>query len=259
MIFQALAELEANRMGGALCTVVRAQGSTPRHAGSKMLVYPDGRITGSVGGGEMEARVIQEALQAIRDGKPRIVEYSMADPHRGDPGVCGGTVEVFVDPIQPKPALVVIGAGHVGQAVAHLAKWLGFYVVVSDDRSEMCSPQVVPDADEYLPVPMTEIPARLRITPNTFFVLTTRSVDIDVPGLPALLASPAAYIGVIGSQRRWETTRQKLQDAGISAEAIARIKSPVGLEIHAETPAEIAVSILAEIISLRSGRAGPTT
>ena len=113
-----------------MCTIDPQQGSTPRHTGSKMLVYPDGSIIGTVGGGEMENRVIAEARQAILDGKPRLLEYQMADPKRGDPGVCGGQVEVFVEPIQPKPILVVIGAGHVGKAVAHLAHWLGFWVVV---------------------------------------------------------------------------------------------------------------------------------
>jgi xanthine dehydrogenase accessory factor len=252
MIYQALAELEAKNQTGALCVVVRTQGSTPRHEGSKMLVYPDGRIIGSVGGGEVESRVIAEALAAMQDGKSRNLEYNMSDPKRGDPGICGGTVEVFVDPIQQKPALVVIGAGHVGKAVAHLAKWLGFYVVVSDDRPELCTPESVPDADEYMPVPMAEIPSMLQITTNTSLVLTTRGVDIDVPGMPKLLDSPAAYIGVIGSKRRWETTRKKLMDLGVPEEKIAKVKSPVGIEIQAETPEEIAVSIMAEIIGLRN-------
>lgn len=252
MIYQALAALEAKNQPGVLCTIVRAQGSTPRHAGSKMLVYPDGHITGTVGGGEMESRVIHEALEAMQDGKPRMIEYNMSDPTRGDPGVCGGTVEVFVDPIQPKPALLVIGAGHVGKAVAHLAKWLGFYVAVSDDRPEMCTPENIPAADEFLPVMMAEIPSKFQLTPQTYIVVTTRGVDIDVPGLPGLLDSPAAYIGVIGSKRRWETTRQKLQEIGIGEAVIGRVRSPVGLEIGAETPEEIAVSILAEIIELRN-------
>src|SRR5512139_4069094 len=106
-VFQAIAELEQENQAGALCTVVRSKGSTPRHTGSKMLVYPDGSIVGTVGGGELENRVIKEALQAIRDGRPRMLEYQMTDPERGDPGVCGGQVEVYVEPIQPKPTLVV--------------------------------------------------------------------------------------------------------------------------------------------------------
>lgn len=250
-IYQVLAELEANNQPAALCTIVSSQGSTPRHVGSKMIVYQDGHIFGSVGGGELESRVLAIALEAIQDGKPRILEYSLAEPQRGDPGVCGGQVEVFVEPILPKPTLVVIGAGHVGKAVAHLAHWLGYHVVVSDDRPELCSAELVPDADEFIPGPMAELPQHLKITSGTYLVLTTRNVTIDVPGLPALLATPAAYIGVIGSRRRWATTQEMLRDAGVAEEQLSRIHSPMGLEIQAETPEEIAVSILAEITKER--------
>lgn len=250
-LYRALAQLEADNGAGALCTVIRSQGSTPRHAGSKMLVYPDGTIVGTVGGGELENRVIAEARQAILDGKLRLVEYNMADPARGDPGVCGGQVEIFVEPLQPKPTLVVVGSGHVGKAVAHLAHWLGFRVVVTDDRPNFATPEAVPDADEYLPVPISELAEHLEITPWTYLVLTTRGVNVDIQGLPALLDTPAAYIGVIGSQRRWATSRQQLLEQGIPPEKIARVRSPVGLELNAETPEEIAVSIMAEIIMLR--------
>jgi len=253
MIYTAIAELEEKNEAAALCTVVRSSGSTPRHATSKMLVYPDGRILGTVGGGELENRVIDQALQSLQDGTPRLLEYSMTDPQRGDPGVCGGQVEVFVEPIMPKPVLVVVGSGHVGKAVAHLAKWLGFRVAVSDDRPEFCNPQAVPDADAFYPGSMAELPDQLKITPWTYLVLTTRGVTIDVPGLPALLDSPAAYIGIIGSKRRWTTTRKKLIEIGVPEEKLRRVRSPIGLELRAETPEEIAVSIMAEIIMLRQG------
>lgn len=199
----------------------------------------------------MESRVVAEALQSLRDGKPRLLAYNMAEPQQGDPGVCGGQVEIFVEPVLPKPTLVVVGGGHVGRAVAHLAHWLGFWVVLSDDRSEFCTPKSVPDADEFFPVPLPEFSKRFVITPWTYMVLTTRSVDIDVPGLPGLLNSPAAYIGVIGSRRRWETTRKQLLDAGVTVEKLDGVHSPIGLDLGAETPEEIAVSILAEIIRIR--------
>ena len=247
-IYQVLVELEANHQPVALCTIVSSQGSTPRHVGSKMIVYQDGHIFGTVGGGELESRVLAIALEAIQDGKPRLLAYNLADPQRGDPGVCGGQVEVFVEPIQPKPTLVVVGAGHVGKAVAHLAHWLGFHVVVSDDRPELCSSEFVPEADEFIPGPLAELPQHISITSWTYLVLTTRNVTIDVPGLPALLETPAAYIGVIGSKRRWATTLQMLREAGVAEERLARVHSPMGLEIKAETPEEIAVSIMAEII-----------
>lgn len=256
MFYRALAELEEKNEAGALCLIVRSQGSTPRHMASKMLVYPDGRILGSIGGGELESRVIHEAKQAIIDGKPRLLTYQMTDPARGDPGVCGGQVEIYIDPIQPKPVMVVVGGGHVGKAVVHLAHWLGFYVVVTDDRLEYCTPEAVPDADEYHPLPLEELPQKFQITPWTYIVLTTRGVNIDIQGLPALLKTAAAYIGVIGSKRRWATTRQQLLQSGVPEELLARVRSPIGLELNAETPEEIAVSILAEIIMLRRGGDG---
>lgn len=255
-VYQAVAELEARNGSGVLCTIVRSQGSTPRHTASKMLVYPDGSIVGSVGGGELENRVIAEAQQALEDGCARMLEYAMADPARGDPGVCGGQVEVYVEPILPRPTLVVIGAGHVGKAVVHLAHWLGYYVVVSDDRAGMCSPEIIPEADAYLPLPMAELPAQLDITPWTAIVLTTRGSDVDVMGLPAILNTPARYIGLIGSRRRWEITRKQLVEQGVEAAQLARVRSPIGLELNAETPEEIAVSIMAEVLMLRLGGHG---
>jgi xanthine dehydrogenase accessory factor len=255
-IYSALANLEKEHEAAALCTVVRTSGSTPRGSTSKMLVYLDGHILGTVGGGELENRVRNEALEALKDNTPRLLEYNMADPSRGDVGVCGGQVEVFVEPILPAPLLVVVGGGHVGKAVSHLAKWLGFRVAVSDDRVEFCTPEANPDADEFYPVPMADLPNQLKITPHTYLVLTTRGVTIDVPGLPPLLESPAAYIGVIGSRKRWTTTVKELKVQGISKELIERVHSPIGLELQAETPEEIAVSIMAEILMERGGGTG---
>ncbi|MCS6992554.1 MAG: XdhC family protein [Anaerolineales bacterium] len=240
----------------ALCTITEAHGSTPRHTGSKMLVFEDGRFIGTIGGGELERRVLDEARKVIQAGKPVKLHYAMSDPARGDPGVCGGQVEVFVEPILPKETIVVIGGGHVGKAVAHLAKWLGFWVVVSDDRAEFCTPEMNPDADVFLHVPMAELPRHLNINRNTYLLLTTRGSAVDVAGLPALLETPARYIGVIGSKRRWATTVKALKERGISEQALARVHSPMGLELNAETPEEIAVSMMAEILLLKHGGDG---
>jgi len=255
-IYRALAEIEKSNESAALCTVVKSIGSTPRHVGSKMLVYPDKKFVGTVGGGDLENRVLNEALLAMDDGQTRLLSYTMADPARGDPGVCGGTVEVFVEPILPPATIVVIGAGHVGKAVVHLAKWLGFRVAVSDDRPEFCNPEATPDADAYYPVPMGELPAHLKINNRTYIVITSRGSNVDAQGLPDLLEAEAAYIGVIGSKRRWLTTVKALQAKGVSEKRIARVHSPMGLELNAETPEEIAVSIMAEILMLRDKGTG---
>ena len=255
-IFDRLAEAERKGEPVALCTVIRAQGSVPRHTGSKMLVFEDGSIEGSIGGGEMESRVIAAARQALADGQARITPYSLSDPSQGDPGVCGGEVEVFVDPIGNKPAVVVFGGGHVGRAVVHLAHWLGFRTVIADDRAEYASRESAPEADEHIVCPLGELAQRTRIDAMTYLVLATRGVGIDVEGLPGLLDSPAAYIGIIGSRRRWETASAELEGRGVPRAGLERIHSPMGLELNAETPEEIAVSILSEIILVRRGGTG---
>jgi xanthine dehydrogenase accessory factor len=256
IIYEALAEIASANETAVLCTVVRSEGSTPRHVGSKMLVYPGGRFIGTVGGGDLEHRVLDEAGRALLEGTTRLLAYTLADPARGDPGVCGGQVEVFLEPILPSPTIIIIGAGHVGKAVAHLAKWLGFRVAVSDDRAEFCTPENIPEADAYYPVAMKELPNQLRVDRHTYLVLTTRGSPIDVDGIDSLLDSPASYIGVIGSKRRWATTVKELVARGVSEEKISRVHSPMGLELHAETPEEIAVSILAEILMIRDRGTG---
>ena len=255
-IYQVTANLERNNQPGALCIIIRTQGSTPRHVSSKMVVYPDGSIDGTVGGGLLENYVVSAALHALNDGKPRMLTYDMVDPQQGDPGNCGGRVEIYVEPILPKPILLIVGSGHVGKALAHLAHWLGFRVVISDDRPEFCTPEAIPEADEYYPVPMAESPRHFSITTWTYIILTTRGVSVDVPGLPALLDSPAAYLGVIGSHRRWATTRRELIENGVSEDKVDKVHSPIGLELSAETPEEISVSIMAEIIMIRNGGNG---
>jgi xanthine dehydrogenase accessory factor len=255
-IYQAISEIEKNNGSAALCTVVKSSGSTPRHVGSKMLVYPDGKFIGTVGGGDLEHRVLDEAWITMGDGESRLLTYTMADPARGDPGVCGGTVEVFVEPILPPAMVVVIGAGHVGKAVVHLAKWLGFRVAVSDDRPEFCNPEAVPGADAYYPVEMGRLPEQLQINNRTYLVITSRGASVDVQGLPGLLEANPAYIGVIGSKRRWLTTVKGLKERGVAEEKIARVHSPMGLELNAETPEEIAVSIMAEILMMRDKGTG---
>lgn len=250
-IYAAITQAKENGESVALCTVVRSEGSTPRHVGSKMLVYRDGAFVGSVGGGDLEHRVLDEALASMADGEARLLHYNMSDPARGDPGVCGGQVEVFVEPILPVPTVVVIGAGHVGKAVAHLAKWLNFRVAVSDDRPAFCNKEAIPDADAFHVCDMQDLPSRVKIDSRTFLVLTTRGSSLDVEGLPVLLRSPAAYIGVIGSRRRWATTVKGLEERGVAKAELARVHSPMGIELRAETPEEIAVSIMAEVLMVR--------
>lgn len=248
-VFNALVDIKRTGTSGALCTIIKTKGSTPRKEGSKMLVFENGSIVGTVGGGEVEARVIQEALNSIKSGKSRIISYDLIDPDQGDPGICGGSLEIFVDPIDKPEELVVVGGGHVGKAVVFLAKWLGFRVILNDDRKEFCSPDLVPGADEYIHCPLAELPGKYQIPASAAVVLVTRNQKVDINGLPELLAIPTAYIGVISSKRRWQLTEEQLIESGVNKDNLKKIHAPIGLKIGAETPEEIALSILAEIIS----------
>lgn len=244
--------LDAKNAGRSvlLATVVKTSGSVPRHAGSKMLVDADGTIlAGTIGGGEMESRVLERVAAVIASNQPELLHYELVDPTEGDPGVCGGQMDIFMEPIMPDPTVLVIGCGHVGQALADLAKWVGFQVVVSDDRADLCSPENVPGADAYLVCSPAEIVEKTTIHAQTYIASVTRGVPFDVAMLPALLETEAPYIGVLGSRRRWATTVQELKEQGIPEATLARVHAPIGLELEAETPREIAVSIIAEIIA----------
>lgn len=221
-----------------------------------MLVFGDGRTQGTVGGGEMEHRVTIEAAEALIDGQPRLIEYRLVDPAEGDPGVCGGEAEIYLEPFMPQPTLLIIGAGHVGQAVIDIAALLDFRTVIWDDRSELIegldgSAGASPDLAASGPLPT--LIDDLALSPDSAVVMVTRNVGLDVEILPHLLATEARYIGLMGSDRRWQTTRKLLDEAGTSAADLDRVRSPIGVEIQAETPAEIAVSIMAEIIAQRRG------
>jgi xanthine dehydrogenase accessory factor len=231
-----------------LATVVATRRSVPRHAGTKMLVYGKGEQSGTIGGGELEARVIDDALEALRTGKTRLETYALVDPDRGDPGVCGGEMTVYLEPYMPPHTVLVIGIGHVGQAVVDLAHWLGYRTIANDDRPDRVTEDVVPDADERFTGTTAEALAANPVTEDTSIVLVSRSVEVDVDAIPQLLATPARYIGVMGSDRRWTTTRRRLVDSGVAEADLDRIHVPVGIELGAETVEEIAVSILSQII-----------
>lgn len=250
---QIINELLAAQEAGetvVLATIVKARGSTPRHAGAKMILYENGRSSGTIGGGELEARVRTVAQEVFQDGQPRTIPYALVDPKRGDPGVCGGELEIYCERYQPPATVLVMGCGHVGQAVASLAKWMGYRVVASDDRPELATAAALPEADVVVPGSMDDLLSVAPITSNTFVVVVTRNVGVDREILPTLARSPAPYIGVMGSRRRWAETVRLLQEDGLPESALARFHSPIGLELNAEDPQEIAISILAEIVML---------
>lgn len=255
-VIRALLDAQEQGTPAALVTVISTQGSMPRHAGSKMLVRPSGEIVGTVGGGAMEASVIREAQEAINEAKTRLVHVELNDTAAGGVGVCGGSAELFIEPLASPATLVVIGCGHVGKALAQLGKWANFRVIVTDDRAEFCNAQNIPGMDGYVVAQPAEVPQHIALGPRTYIAAVTRGLPVDADLFPALMQANVPYIGLIGSRRRWAITSKALKERGLTPEQIGRIHAPIGLELQAETPQEIAISILAEIIMVQHGGSG---
>ncbi len=234
----------------ALATVVAHGGSSPRKSGAKMLVRGDGSSLGTVGGGRIELETIEAARAALSDGDARTVEFILTEEHGY---ACGGSMSVFVEPQGRRPLLVMFGAGHVGRAVAALAHECGFRVIVVDERPDCAVPALLPGADEILCVPVADAFGRLSLDRESYAVIATPGHLHDFAAVRGCLASEAGFIGLLGSRRKRETLLQTLEDEGFDARQLARVVTPVGLAIGAQTPEEIAVSIVGQLISIRSG------
>ncbi|NLA79957.1 MAG: hypothetical protein GX853_04315 [Chloroflexi bacterium] len=247
-IYLELAQALEARKPVCLCVVADSSGSVPRPAGSKMLVYADGLTSGSVGGGGLESEVINQALEAMRLGKTKLLEYSMNPNDENAVGVCGGWVKVYIEPQLEQPTLLILGAGHVGLAVAKIASLMDFRIILNDDREDALENLSVPDKVEFIACDMADLPNKVKITPQTFIIGVSRDAQLDIDGFPALLETDFAYFGAIGSRNRWIHTKDAMLEAGVLPEKADQIKSPIGLRIHAITPDEIAISILAEVI-----------
>ena len=250
------ATLQAIRHGesAALATIIEAKGSTPRDS-AKMLIYADGRMVGTVGGGEVEARVIQEAKAAIADGQSRELDYRLKDEDRGDPGICGGDMRIFVEVLASRPTLLIIGGGHVGQAVAEIGALLGYRVAVIDERPEMIAVERFPQAEVRLTGDPVQQIVDFPLTEHTYIVVVTPHHTLDEKVLTVLADRPIAYVGLIGSRRRTAYTFERAREARVPEELLERVHTPIGLDIGAETPREIAVSIIAEIIAVQRRKA----
>ena len=238
----------------ALVTIVRSNGSTPQRVGAKMLVYADGRTVGTIGGGCYEADAIGRAREAIGSGAPALVKYDLNDDFVQESGlICGGQMEVYIDPITPAPPLYIIGAGHVGYHLAKSAADAGFRVHVIDDREKFANAERFPSATS---VAVEDIGAWLHqaeLSASAYVVIVTRGHTHDFEALRALAARDLRYVGLIGSRAKVTRIFDALAAEGMPQECLDRVHAPIGLDIGAVTPAEIAVSILAELIAVRRG------
>lgn len=232
----------------ALATVVANGGSSPRKSGAKMLIRKDGGSIGSVGGGRVEKETIDAALQALTTGESRLLEFILTEEHGF---ACGGSMTVFVEPCGQRPLLVLFGAGHVGRAIAPLASGCGFSVVVVDERPECADQELFPGADKILCCPVPEAFELLNLDCETAVIIATPVHLSDFDAVRGCLASDAGFIGLLGSHRKREALMQTLTQEGFDPGQRSRIVTPVGLDIGAQTPEEIAVSIVAQLISLK--------
>ena len=344
-IYQKIPELIASDQVGAYCTVVETKGSTPQKPGAKLLILPDLRNIGTLGGGCVEAEARRQAIGLMQDGAPRLLEFQLDSDYGWDDGlICGGNMKIFIDipktrddvdiftslrelnaaqvplvyatvvksdeqntnigmkmifasngdrigtlgnstlesevesqmtdileknnayafiqddnttiflePLQPRPILLIAGAGHVGQALCHLGNWLDFDIVIVDDRADFASSERLPEADEII---IGDIAEELRKYPKnhlTYVVIVTRGHQHDESALHSVVESDARYIGLIGSRRKIKLIFDDLLEIGIPKEKLQRVYAPIGLDINSKTVPEIAVSIASQLIQIRNG------
>ena len=256
-IFAAIGEALTRGDEVALITIVSSNGSTPQRVGAKMLVFADGRTVGTIGGGCYENDALLKARDALRTRKAIRAKYDLNDDFAEDTGlVCGGQMEVFIEPLEAPPALYVFGAGHVGFYVARLASEAGFEVHVVDDRAAFANRERFPGAAEVV---VDDIPAWLAATTlpsSAYAVIVTRGHRHDLDALQALANRPLRYLGLIGSRAKVARIYEQLLAQGqTTLEDLSHVHAPIGLDIGAVTPQEIAVSIVAELVAVRRGRA----
>lgn len=344
-IYRKIPELIESEQVGAYCTVVETKGSTPQKSGSKLLILPNLRNVGTLGGGCVEAEARRQAIGLMQGGTPRLLEFQLDSDYGWDDGlICGGNMKIFIDlpktqaeaemfhrlqtlnaekvpivcatvvtsttpgidvgmkmifassgerigtlgdpalemaveqetpnvlqrntatlfqeneaasvflePLQPRPTLLIAGAGHVGQALCHLGSWLDFDIAIVDDRADFASADRLPEADEII---IGDIATELRsypITPLTYVVIVTRGHQHDESALHSVIESDARYIGLIGSRRKIKLIFDDLREFGISKERLQRVYAPIGLDINSKTVPEIAVSIASQLIQIRNG------
>ena len=344
-IYQKIPELIESAEVGAYCTVVETKGSTPQKPGAKLLILPDLRNIGTLGGGCVEAEARRQAIGLMQDGKPRLLEFQLDSDYGWDDGlICGGNMKIFIDlprtraeaemftrlqelnakkvplmcatvvqseqqnidvgmkmifatngerigtlgnsvleadvesqvsgileknradifqqndttsiflePLQPRPTLLIAGAGHVGQALCHLGNWLDFDIVIVDDRADFASTERLPEADDIIIGDIAEELRKYPINHLTYVVIVTRGHQNDESALHSVVESDARYIGLIGSRRKIKLIFDDLLEVGIPAEKLQRVYAPIGLDINSKTVPEIAVSIVSQLIQVRNG------
>ena len=254
-VFAAVADALERGEPAALVTIISAMGSTPQRVGAKMLVFADGRIVGTIGGGCYENDAFWKAREAITSRRPQLVHYELSDDFAQETGlICGGQMDVYIEPIEPSPELYIVGAGHVGFHLARLAHDVGFRVHVVDDREKFANRERFPFAVEVLADDIPAWVARTSLPAHAYVVIVTRGHTNDLEALRALAPRDLRYLGLIGSRAKVARITDALTADAMPAEVLQHVHAPIGLDIGAVTPQEIAVSILAELIAVKHGK-----
>jgi xanthine dehydrogenase accessory factor len=251
-IYAEIAKLRKDGRKAALATIIQVQGSIPSYESSKILIRDDGSILGTVGGGCVEAEVWSVAQEVMREEKPRRLHFNLNQNPEYDEGlVCGGSLDIFVEPILATPTLVLFGGGHVSLYVSKVANIAGFETVIIDDRQAFANKERFPEATDTYAGPWEESFPQLKINEFTYIVIATRGHKGDLTCLRWAISTPARYMGMVGSKRKLIEFFKVLESEGVPHERLERVHSPVGLDIGALTPQEIAVSVVAEMIAAR--------
>jgi len=251
-IYEEIVKLRQEGRRGAVATIVNVRGSIPSFKTAKMLVRDDGSIVGTIGGGCVEAEVWQAAREVMESEKPRTLTFNLNHDPKYDTGlVCGGTLDIFLEPILPPASLYIFGAGHVALNLYKVAGNAGFDITVIDDREAYASRERFPEAREVIADDFDKVTAKLTLTEASYVVIVTRGHHDDMRVLRWAVQTPARYIGMIGSKRKTIAIFRELTKEGIPAELFERVHAPVGLDIGAVTPEEIGVAITAELIAIR--------
>jgi xanthine dehydrogenase accessory factor len=251
-IYEEIVKLRQEGRRGAIATIVNVRGSIPSFKTAKMLVRDDGSIFGTIGGGCVEADVWQAAREVMESEKPRTVTFNLNQDPKYDTGlVCGGTLDIFIEPVLPPALLYIFGAGHVAVNLYRVASNAGFEVIVIDDRESYANRERFPEAQKVFAEDFDQAMAKLTPSESSYIVIVTRGHRDDMRCLRWAVQTQARYIGMIGSKRKTIAIYKELVKEGVASELFTRVHAPVGLDIGAVTPEEIAVSITAELIALR--------
>lgn len=254
-IYRTLADIKDQGKRAALAIVVRTKGSSPRKAGAKMIVMEDGSILGTVGGGGLEKKVIEESLECLKGGKSQLKTFELTG---NLDMMCGGEVEVYIEPINQPEKLVIFGGGHITRTLAPLMRSLDFRVTVVDDNPKMPEEDRFTDIEVLLSEDMESYAERLSPDSSAYIVILTRGFSTDEAILERIIAKDFRYVGIVGSKKKIRTIKEDLISKGIEKEHFSKLSAPIGLDIGAETLEEIALSIAAEIISVKRGKAAPS-